>query len=131
VVDRRSGLLRLVHLPNGHASEHLVTALTAAMANVEASKLLTLTWDQGSEMARHDQVASLFSEGVFFADPGCLWMRGTNENTNGLVRQYLRKGTDLRSFSAVDLARIEAKLNDRPRKRHGWKTPAEVFAMAR
>lgn len=79
VVDRRSGLLRLVHLPDGHASEDLVTALTATMANVKANKLLTLTWDQGSEMARHDRVAALFSEGVFFADPGCPWMRGTSE----------------------------------------------------
>jgi IS30 family transposase len=109
LVERRSRLLRLVHLPNGHASEHLVTAVTAAMANVEAGKLLTLTWDQGSEMARHNEIAKLFSEGVFFADPGCPWMRGTNENTNGLVRQYLPKGKDLRAFSPLDLADIETR----------------------
>jgi IS30 family transposase len=130
LVERRSGLLRLVHLPGGHRSDQLVTALTAALAKTDPGKLLTLTWDQGSEMARHDEVAALFAEGVFFADPGCPWMRGTNENTNGLIRQYLRKGTDLRAFSALDLTGIEAKLNTRPRKRHGFKTPADMFTMA-
>jgi IS30 family transposase len=131
LVDRKSRFLRLVQLPNGHGSEHLVTALTAALATVEPGKLLTLTWDQGSEMARHDEIATMFSQGVFFADPGCPWMRGTNENTNGLIRQYLRKGTDLRPYTAVDLACIESKLNSRPRKKLKWRTPAEVFAMAR
>lgn len=130
LVERRSRLLRLVHLPSGHRSEHLVVALTAAMASIEPAKLLTLTWDQGSEMARHDQIATLFREGVFFADPGCPWMRGTNENTNGLVRQYLRKGMDLRIFTPADLAGIETRLNTRPRKTLGWKTPAEAFAVA-
>ena len=130
LVDRRSGFLRLVHLPGGHRAEQLVTALNAAMAPVPERLRLTLTWDQGSEMAGHDQVALLFSEGVFFADPGSPWMRGTNENTNGLARQYLRKGTNLSVFDAADLAAFEAKLNGRPRKRLGWKTPAEVFAGA-
>lgn len=94
LVDRRSGFLRLVHLPSGHRSEQLVTALSAAMAPVPERLRLTLTWDQGSEMASHEQVALLFSEGVFFADPGSPWMRGSNENTvslglgpGGLVRQ--------------------------------------------
>lgn len=122
LVERRSRLLRLVHLPDGHRSDHLVAALTAALATADPGKLLTLTWDQGSEMARHDEVAALFSEGVFFADPGCPWMRGTNENTNGLIRQYLRKGMDLRSFTAFDLATVEAKLNHRPRKTLDWRT---------
>jgi IS30 family transposase len=130
LVERRSRLLRLVHLPDGHRSEQLVTAMTAALASVDPGKRLTLTWDQGSEMARHDEIARLFSQGVFFADPGCPWMRGTNENTNGLVRQYLRKGMDLRAFNAVDLAAIEIRLNQRPRKTLGWKTPAEAFTVA-
>jgi IS30 family transposase len=130
LVERRSRLLRLVQLPEGHGSKQLVAALTAALTPLDSNRLLTLTWDQGSEMACHDQVAKLFREGVFFADPGCPWMRGTNENTNGLVRQYLRKGMDLRSFSAIDLAVIEAKLNNRPRKTLGWQTPGEVFAVA-
>jgi transposase, IS30 family len=130
LVDRRSRFLRLVHLPDGHRSEQLLAALTAHLVTIPTGKRLTLTWDQGSEMARHDQVALLFGEGVFFADPGSPWMRGTNENTNGLLRQYLRKGTDLRGHTAADLAIIEAKLNNRPRKTLRWKTPAEVFALA-
>lgn len=129
LVDRRSRLLRLIHLPDGHRSDHLLAALSAQLVNVPSAKRLTLTWDQGSEMARHDQIALLFGEGVFFADPGSPWMRGTNENTNGLVRQYLRKGTDLRIHSAADLAVFEDKLNTRPRKILGWKTPLEVFKL--
>lgn len=81
LVERRSRLLRLVHLPEGHGSRQFVTALTAGLAGDDPDRLLTLTWDQGSEMAAHDKVANLFREGVFFADPGCPWMRGTNENT--------------------------------------------------
>jgi IS30 family transposase len=127
LVDRRSRYLRLVHLPDGHRAEQLVAALQLAFASTPAGKLLTLTWDQGSEMARHDEVAELFSGGVFFANPGSPWMRGTNENTSGLIRQYLPKGTDLRVHTAIDLAHIETKLNTRPRKTMGWKTPMEVF----
>ena len=129
LVDRRSRYLRLIHLPHGHTAEQLVTALTLAMGDTPADKRLTLTWDQGSEMARHDLVAELFTEGVFFANPGSPWMRGTNENTNGLVRQYLRKGTDLRIHTAEALLEIETRLNTRPRKTLNWQTPAAVFAM--
>jgi len=81
LVDRRSRYLRLIHLPNGHRADQLVTALEAALVSMSADRRLTLTWDQGSEMARHDEVARLFSQGVFFANPGSPWMRGTNENT--------------------------------------------------
>jgi len=130
LVDRRSRLLRLIHLPDGHRSDQLLAALTAQLVNVPSAKRLTLTWDQGSEMASHDKIALLFGEGVFFADPGSPWMRGTNENTNGLVGQYLRKGTDLRAHTAADLAMFEHKLNTRPRKILGWKTPSEVFNLA-
>jgi IS30 family transposase len=131
LVERRSRYLRLVHLPEGHRAEQLAEALTHALAGIDTGKRLTLTWDQGSEMARHDLVANLFTEGVFFAKPGSPWMRGTNENTNGLLRQYLRKGTDLRVHTAADLAVIETKLNSRPRKTLGWQTPGAIFAMAR
>ena len=130
LVDRRSRYLRLIHLPDGHRADQLVTALEAALASMSANKRLTLTWDQGSEMAHHDKVAQLFSQGVFFANPGCPWMRDTNENTNGLLRQYLPKGTDLRVHDAVGLAVIETKLNTRPRKILGWKTSTEVFGLA-
>jgi transposase, IS30 family len=89
---------------------------------------LTLTWDQGSEMAMHDQLAPLLPEGVFFAHPASPWQRGTNENTNGLLRQYLPKGSNLAVHTASDLRAIEDRLNNRPRKTLGWRTPAEIFA---
>jgi IS30 family transposase len=92
LVDRRSRYLRLIHLPDGHRADQLVTALEAALVSMSAGKRLTLTWDQGREMARHDEVAQLFSQGVFLANPGSAWMRGTNENTNGLLRQVPPKG---------------------------------------
>jgi transposase, IS30 family len=123
LVDRRSRYLRLIHLPDGHRADQPVTALEAALASMSAGKRLTLTWDQGSEMARHDKVAQLFSQGVFFANPGSPWMRGTNENTNGLLRQYLPKGTDLHVHDAAGLAVIETKLNTRPRKIRAGKPP--------
>jgi IS30 family transposase len=90
----------------------------------------TLTWDQGSEMAYHDQIAPLLKEGVFFAHPGSPWQRGTNENTNGLLRQYFPKRTDLSIHTAADLRAIQDRLNNRPRKILGWSTPAERFNAA-
>ena len=87
----------------------------------------TLTWDQGSEMARHDILAEHFEEGVFFADPGSPWQRGTNENTNGLLRQFFPKSKDLSIYTLEDLARAEKLLNNRPRKILNWHTPDLVF----
>ena len=81
-------------------------------------------------MARHDQVAYLFADGVFFAYPGRPWERGSNENTNGLLRQYFPKRSDLRVYTPADLTAIEDRLNNRPRKTLGWLTPAQVFAAA-
>ena len=90
---------------------------------------LSLTWDQGSQMAAHATVAAVLDQGVFFAHPGSPWQRGSNENTNGLLRQYFPKSTDLSIHSALDLREVENRLNNRPRKRHGWKTPAEIYAQ--
>jgi IS30 family transposase len=87
----------------------------------------TLTWDQGSEMACHDQLAEFFADGIFFAHPGSPWLRGSNENTNGLLRQYFAKGSDLRAFSLADLRAVEQRLNERPRKRLGWRSPAQAM----
>ncbi|HTH88416.1 IS30 family transposase [Mycobacterium sp.] len=88
----------------------------------------TLTWDHGSDMARHDILAEHFEEGVFFADPGSPWQRGTNENTNGLLRQFFPKGKGLSIYTPKDLARAEKLLNNRPRKILNWRTPDRVFA---
>jgi IS30 family transposase len=130
LVDRRSRYLRLVCLPDGHNAEQHRVAMELVLASLPAASLLTLTWDQGREMAYHDQLASYFREGIYFAHPASPWMRGTNENTNGLLRQYFPKRTDLRSYSINDLTDAEQRLNNRPRKVLGWQTPAQVFQAA-
>jgi transposase, IS30 family len=136
LVDRTSRFVRLVHVPTGQGEpgwrggEAFAAALAAAVADLSPQKRLTLTWDQGVEMARHDLIAHLFPEGVFFADAGQPWQRGTNENSNGLLRQYLPRSADLDTFSRDDLDRIEELINHRPRKTLGWNTPARVFTGA-
>jgi IS30 family transposase len=89
LVDRRTRYLRLVALPDGHVADQLRDALIASFATLPEHARRTLTWDQGSEMARHHELAPHFTDGVFFARPGSPWQCGTNENTNGLIRQYL------------------------------------------
>jgi IS30 family transposase len=128
VVDRRSRYLKLVHLPTDHGATSLNRSMVTTMAHLPADARRTLTWDQGAEMAAHDRVAELFTDGVFFAHAGKPWQRGTNENTNGLLRQYFPKGTDLARHSRTDLEAVAATLNARPRKTLGWKTPAEALA---
>jgi IS30 family transposase len=128
LVERRTGLLRLVYLPDGHGPDKLCRAIAPVLDALPPSARRTLTWDQGTEMARHDRLAEYFDDGIFFAYPASPWMRGCNENANGLLRQYFPKGTDLRQHNLEELARVERLLNTRPRKRLGWHTPAEVFA---
>ncbi|GLY55161.1 transposase InsI for insertion sequence element IS30A [Lentzea sp. NBRC 102530] len=130
LVCRTSRYLRLVHLPDGYAAAAVSDALAVAFGQMPPPARLTLTWDQGSEMACHDQIAEHLAEGVFFAHPGSPWLRGTNENTNGLLRQYFPKGTDLSVHSAEELNRVQDRLNHRPRKTLGWRTPADIFNSA-
>ena len=127
LVDRSSRYVRLVHLPADHGAEAVRDGLASWLASLPAAARLTLTWDQGSEMACHDQIAPLLSEGVFFAHPASPWQRGTNENTNGLLRQYFPKRTDLSIHSPQRLRDVGERLNNRPRKILGWRTPAEIF----
>jgi IS30 family transposase len=102
-------------------------ALIAGLGAVPPQLRQSLTWDRGKEMSAHAQFKADSGVTVFFADPHSPWQRGTNENTNGLLRQYFPKGTDLSRWTADDLQAIAAVLNNRPRKILGWKTPAEAF----
>jgi len=127
LVDRCSRLVKLVHLPHGHRADQLLEAIEPVLAALPPLARLTLTWDQGSEMARHDAIAAHFGQGVFFAPPATPWLRGSNENTNGPLRQYFPKGSNLRVHTTEHLAVVEARLNGRPRKVLGWRTPLQVF----
>lgn len=130
LVDRHSRYLRLVPLPLGHDSASVRDAIIDAIQVLPGLARMTLTWDQGIEMARHHELSPWFRDGVFFAHPASPWQRGTNENTNGLLRQYLPKRTNLAVHTLADLRAIEERLNNRPRKTLGWKTPADIFAAA-
>jgi transposase, IS30 family len=127
LVDRTSRYVRLVHLPGGHSAAELRAAMTLVMDSLPARAWQTLTWDQGSEMALHHLIAAGFADGVYFAHPASPWQRGSNENTNGLLRQYFPKRTDLRVHGPDVLKAVEDRLNNRPRKTLGWQTPAQIF----
>jgi IS30 family transposase len=117
----------LLHLPNGHGAEAVQEAIVATMAELPAILRKTLTWDQGKEMANHVQIAKATELDIYFCDPHSPWQRGTNENTNGLLRQYFAKGTELSVFPADYLDYVSSKLNRRPRHTLDWKTPAEAL----
>ena len=122
----------LLHLPGDHIARTVAVAMNAALT-VSMTKLpeqlrRTLTWDRGKELSAHAQFALDTGTKAFFADPHSPWQRPTNENTNGLLRQYFPKGTDLARWSADDLEAVALALNNRPRKVLGWTTLAEVFS---
>jgi IS30 family transposase len=127
VVERTSRFVMLLHLPDNHTAEAVQDAIVAKMAQLPAILRRTLTWDQGREMANHAAIAKAADLDIYFCDPHSPWQRGTNENTNGLLRQYFAKGADLSIFPADYLDYVAAKLNNRPRKTLGWKTPAETL----
>ncbi|MCW2571762.1 MAG: family transposase [Frankiales bacterium] len=144
VVERKSRYTLLVHLPRmdgygtvppvkngpalgGYGAVAMKDALQATMTSMPAELLRSLTWDRGKELSAHAQFKVDTGIAVYFADPHSPWQRGTNENTNGLLRQYFPKGTDLSRWSLEDLLAVQATVNSRPRKVLGWKTPAEVL----
>ena len=127
LVERTTGFTMLLHLPDNHGALAVQDALVAKMLTLPEQLRRSLTWDQGSEMARHAQIAEATGLEIYFCDPHSPWQRGTNENTNGLLRQYLPKGSDLTFYGPGMLDNIAAELNSRPRKRHAFKTPAEML----
>jgi IS30 family transposase len=127
LVERTTGFTLLLHLPEGHGAEQVTAAITEAMAGLPAKLRRSLTWDQGKELSGHKQVAAATGLKVYFCDPHSPWQRATNENTNGLLRQYFPKGTDLSVHSKQDLAWVQDQFNDRPRKRLEYAKPSELI----
>jgi IS30 family transposase len=143
LVERSSRFTLLLHLPRmtnfgqprvkngpalaGHGAEAVRDAIAASIVTLPTHLRRSLTWDQGAEMAQHVQLRIQTGLPIYFCDPHSPWQRGTNENTNGLLRQYFPKGTDLSRYSGDELHAVAAALNSRPRKTLGWKTPAEVL----
>jgi transposase, IS30 family len=143
LVERTTRFTMLLHLPRmhghgqprlkngpalaGHGAEAVRDAIATAILTLPEQLRRSLTWDQGAEMAQHAQLRIDSGLAVYFCDPHSPWQRGTNENTNGLLRQYFPKGTDLSKHSIADLDAVALVLNTRPRKTLGWKTPAEAL----
>lgn len=125
MVERTTGFTVLLHLPDDHTAATLADAMSAKVPEIPDILRRSLTWDQGSEMALHTQITEATGLPIYFCDPHSPWQRGTNENTNGLLRQYFPKGTDLSFYGPGWLDQVAAELNARPRKRLGWRTPAE------
>jgi len=130
LVERHSRYVLLFPLPNGFTAERMRPELTTAVLRLPEQLRRSLTWDQGREMAEHLQFTIDSGVQVYFCDPRSPWQRGTNENTNGLLRQYLPKGADLRQLDQAGLDAIAAELNGRPRQTLGFKTPSQVLAEA-
>lgn len=128
LVERTSGFVMLLHLPENHTALTVSTAMIEAMITLPDQLRRSVTWDQGREMAKHQEITMATGMPIYFCDPHSPWQRGSNENTNGLLRQYFPKSTNLSFHGPGILENVAAELNARPRKRHGYRTPAEVLS---
>jgi IS30 family transposase len=128
LVERSTRFVLLLHLPDGHGAGQVAAAMSREMAGLPAALRRSLTWDQGTEMAGHARITVATGMPACFCDPHSPWQRGSNENTNGLLRQYFPKGSDLSVHSRQHLQAVAGELNERPRKTLGWATPAEALA---
>ena len=127
LVERSSGFVQLLHLPNARTADVVAEGMINAIKDLPEELRRTLTCDQGSEMAEHARISIDAGIDIYFCDPHSPWQRATNENTNGLLRQYFPKGTDLSVHSAEYLAEVAAELNNRPRERYDFDSPAQVL----
>jgi IS30 family transposase len=128
LVERTTRLVMLLHLPDGRGPDQVRDAMAKAITTLPASMRRSITWDQGKELAQHAQFTVDTGIAVYFCDPYSPWQRGSNENTNGLLRQYFPKSTDLSVHTAEHLAEVADSLNNRPRQTLGWHTPTETYA---
>jgi transposase, IS30 family len=128
LVERSSRFVLLLHLPTGTDAESVRDAIATTITTLPTELRRSLTWDRGKELAAHADITIDTGLDIYFCDPHKPWQRGTNENTNGLLRQYFPKSTDLAAHDAHHLAQVAAALNARPRKTLNWQTPAETMA---
>src|SRR6202011_2448777 len=128
LVERKTRYLILLHLPNGQTAEEVEKAMVAATKRLPETLWKSLTWDQGSEMTNHAKISVATGLDIYFCDPAKPWQRGSNENTNGLLRQYFPKGTDLSLHGPDYLEFVAVEMNRRPRQTLGWLRPAQALA---
>jgi len=127
LVERSTRFVLLVHLPGRHTAQAFHDAVVPTLKTLPVELKRSLTWDNGKEMAMHRQITMATDMKIFFADPRSPWQRGSNENTNGLLRQYFPKGVSLRQYSPADLLEAARRLNTRPRETLSWRTPAQAL----
>ena len=130
LAERHSRFVMLVALPRGHGAESVADALSQAITTLPAQLRRSLTWDRGTEMAGHARFSVATGVPVYFCDPHSPWQRGSNENTNRLLRQYFPRRTDFTAVTQSDLDQVAAELNDRPRQTLKWKSPCQALDEA-